>query len=89
VRINNVMIGYTVPAKALGRQKVFTSCRIFLNAQNPVTWKKYDGFTAELPGTPVSNGATPVGTPSPTNAGIELGTYPTTRTFAAGINLGI
>jgi TonB-dependent starch-binding outer membrane protein SusC len=77
VRINNVLLGYTVPAKALSRQKVFTSCRIFLNAQNPLTWKKYSGFSSELPGT------------SPTNAGIELGTYPTTRTFAVGINLGV
>lgn len=77
VRINNVLLGYTVPAKALSRQKVFTSCRLFLNAQNPLTWKKYGGFSSELPGT------------QPTNAGIELGTYPTTRTFAAGINLGI
>jgi TonB-dependent starch-binding outer membrane protein SusC len=77
IRINNVLLGYTVPVKALSRQKVFTSCRIFLNAQNPLTWKKYDGFSSELPGS------------SPTNAGIELGSYPTTRTFAAGLNLGI
>jgi hypothetical protein len=56
---------------------VFTSCRIFLNAQNPLTWKKYNGFSSELPGS------------SPTNAGIELGTYPTIRTFAVGINLGV
>jgi hypothetical protein len=60
----------------LAKQKVVTSCRIFIDAQNPVTLKKYGGFSSELPGS------------SPTNAGIELGTYPTTRTFAAGINLG-
>jgi TonB-linked SusC/RagA family outer membrane protein len=77
VRVNNVLLGYTVPAKTLSRQKVFTSCRVFLNAQNPLTWKKYGGFSSELPGS------------SPTNAGIELGTYPTTRTFAVGINLGV
>jgi len=77
VRVNNVLLGYTVPTKALSRQKVFTSCRIFLNAQNPLTWKKYGGFSSELPGS------------QPTNAGIELGSYPTTRTFAAGVNLGI
>jgi len=76
-RINNIMVGYTVPPKALNRQKVFTSCRVFLNAQNPVTYKKYGGFSSELPGS------------APTNAGIELGTYPTIRTFAAGLNLGI
>jgi TonB-linked SusC/RagA family outer membrane protein len=76
VRINNATLGYTVQQKVLDRQKVITSCRIFIDAQNPVTLKKYKGFSSELPGS------------SPTNAGIELGTYPTTRIFAAGINLG-
>ncbi len=76
VRINNVTLGYTVQPNVLARQKVITSMRVFVDAQNPVTLKKYGGFSSELPGS------------SPTNAGIELGTYPTTRTFAAGINLG-
>jgi TonB-dependent starch-binding outer membrane protein SusC len=76
VRINNATLGYTVQSNVLSRQKVITSCRIFIDAQNPVTLKKYGGFSSELPGS------------STTNAGIELGTYPTTRIFAAGINLG-
>jgi len=77
VRINNITIGYTFPQRILKRQKVFSDCRIFLNAQNPVTLKKYDGFSSELPGS------------STTNAGIELGTYPTIRTFALGVNLSL
>ncbi|HUZ57941.1 MAG TPA: TonB-dependent receptor [Hanamia sp.] len=77
VRINNITIGYTFPQRILKRQKVFSDCRIFLNAQNPVTFKKYDGFSSELPGS------------SSTNAGIELGTYPTVRTFALGVNLSL
>lgn len=76
VRINNITLGYTLSSKTLGQQKVISSCRIFLNAQNPITLKKYDGFSSELPGS------------EPTNAGIELGTYPTTRTFAFGVNVG-
>jgi TonB-dependent starch-binding outer membrane protein SusC len=76
VRINNATLGYTLSQNVLAKQKVLTSCRIFVDAQNPVTLKKYGGFSSELPGS------------SPTNAGIELGTYPTTRTFAAGISLG-
>jgi TonB-linked SusC/RagA family outer membrane protein len=76
VRINNITLGYTLPKQILDRQKVITTFRIFLNAQNPVTLKKYDGFSSELPGS------------SATNAGIELNTYPTIRTFAAGVNLG-
>ncbi len=77
VRINNVSLGYSLPAKMLQNQKVISSFRIFVNAQNPLTLKKYSGFSAELPGS------------SPTNAGIELSTYPTTRTFAVGLNLGL
>jgi TonB-dependent starch-binding outer membrane protein SusC len=76
-RINNITLGYNLLGKILNRQKVITTCRIFLNAQNPVTLKKYNGFSSELPGS------------SPTNSGIELGTYPTTRTFAFGVNLGL
>lgn len=77
VRINNITLGYSIDAKTISKQHVISSCRIFLTAQNPVTWKKYDGFSSELPGSSV------------TNAGIELGTYPTTRTFAVGLNLGL
>jgi len=76
-RINNVTIGYNLPPKILQKQKVITSLRVFVTSQNPLTIKSYSGFTSELPGT------------TPTNAGIELSTYPTTKTFAAGISLGL
>ncbi len=76
-RINNVSLGYTIPHRVLDKQKVITSLRVFVNTQNPITVKKYKGFSSELPGSSV------------TNAGIELGTYPTTRTFAFGVNLGL
>jgi len=77
VRINNITLGYNLPSAMINRLKVISSFRIFLNAQNPVTLKKYKGFSSELPGS------------TATNAGIELGTYPTTRTFAFGVNLGL
>jgi TonB-dependent starch-binding outer membrane protein SusC len=76
-RINNITLGYTLPPKILRGQKVISSARLFLNAQNPVTVKKYSGFSSELPGS------------SATNSGIELSTYPTVRTFAAGLNIGL
>jgi TonB-linked SusC/RagA family outer membrane protein len=77
VRINNITLGYSFPPAMLNRQKIMRSCRVFFNAQNPVTLKKYSGFSSELPGS------------SATNAGIELSTYPTIRTFALGVNVGI
>lgn len=74
VRLNNVTIGYTFPSPLLSRYKI-SSFRIYATSQNLYTYKKYSGFTAELPG-------------GPTNAGIESSTYPTTRTVAAGVNIG-
>lgn len=74
-RINNVTIGYNIPEASLKNLRM-TSFRIFLTSQNLWTGKKFSGFTPELPGS------------SPLNAGIELNAYPTTRTFALGVNVG-
>ena len=74
IRINNVTIGYTFPSTRLEKVRI-SSLRIFLTSQNLFTYKKYSGFTAELPGDPISSG-------------IELSAYPTTRTVAAGLNVG-
>jgi len=74
IRLNNVTIGYTLPKRLLKKIKV-SNIRIFVTGQNVYTYKKYSGFTAELPG-------------NPTNAGIELNAYPTTKTFAMGLNVG-
>lgn len=72
-RINNITIGYTFPVESLSSLKI-SGLRVFVTAQNLFTYKKYSGFTAELPGTPL-------------NSGIELSAYPTTRTIAAGLNV--
>lgn len=74
LRLNNITLGYTVPGSILSRIKI-SSVRVFATSQNLFTIQKYSGFTAELPG-------------SPTGAGIELNAYPTTRTFAMGLNIG-
>jgi TonB-linked SusC/RagA family outer membrane protein len=73
-RINNITIGYTFPKGFLDRTHL-TNLRVFATSQNTFTLKKYSGFTSELPG-------------SPTDSGIELTTYPTTRTIAVGLNVG-
>lgn len=72
-RINNLTVGYTIPDGLLKKLKI-TSLRFFATSQNLFTLKKYSGFTAELSG-------------SPLDAGIELSSYPTTRTVALGLNL--
>jgi TonB-linked SusC/RagA family outer membrane protein len=74
VRINNVTLGYRLPATLAGKVKL-SNVRVFVTGQNVITFKKYSGFTAELPG-------------DPTKAGIELNAYPTARTIAVGLNVG-
>lgn len=73
-RINNLTIGYTLPADVLERIKI-RSFRIYATSQNLFTYKKFSGFTPELPGDVI-------------NSGIELSAYPTTRTVALGVNIG-
>ena len=74
IRLNNVTISYTLPKLLLQALKI-NNIRIFVTAQNAFTYKKYTGFTPELPG-------------NPTSSGIELNAYPTTKTFAVGLNVG-
>lgn len=71
-RINNITLGYTIPTE---RWKAgITKLRFFASAQNPVIFKKYSGFTPELPG-------------AATRAGLELGIYPVSSTYLCGVNL--
>lgn len=74
-RINNLTLGYTLPVNMLSKIKM-QSLRIYVTAQNVATFTKYSGFTPEI-----STGGTLA-------AGIESAIYPTTRTFAFGINVG-
>ena len=81
-RINNLTVGYTIADAILSKYKI-TKLRVYATVQNLATFTRYSGFTPELfnPG----DGSHIAG--SPLNAGIELNSYPSTRTFAFGINL--
>ncbi|WP_229201871.1 SusC/RagA family TonB-linked outer membrane protein [Arsenicibacter rosenii] len=74
VRLNNLTLGYTVPSSVLSKVKIQTA-RLYVTSQNLFTAKKFSGFSPELQGGPLESG-------------IELNAYPTTRTFAVGLNLG-
>ncbi len=78
-RIRNIQIGYTIPSAALqhiGIEKL----RVFINAQNPVIFTKYTGFSPELAG-----GIAPAG--SPGNIGIDNNVYPISAIYNFGVNL--
>ncbi|WP_295116795.1 TonB-dependent receptor [uncultured Chitinophaga sp.] len=72
-RLNNVTLGYTLPKAMLERMKM-TTLRFYLTSQNLFTVKRFSGFSPELPA-------------SPLESGIELNAYPTTRTYAFGVNV--
>ena len=74
IRLNNVTLGYMFPQK-ITKKIGLNSLRVFVTAQNILTYKEYSGFTAEIPG-------------DPTNSGIELNAYPTNKTIAGGISVG-
>lgn len=73
-RINNLTIGYTLADNILSKYKI-SKLRLYVTAQNLVTFTNYSGFSPEVPSV------------NPLNAGIELNSYPSTRTFAFGVNL--
>jgi hypothetical protein len=79
-RINNLTIGYKLPTGSISRFGL-ENVRVFVTAQNLATFTKYSGFTPEL--IPVDQ----TDNPGTLNAGIEQGVYPTTRTWAFGLNL--
>lgn len=79
LRLNNLSLGYTIPSELLKRANI-SRLRIFATSQNLFTAKRYSGFSPELQG--LSDNTSNI-----LGSGIELGTYPTVRTFSFGVNL--
>ena len=76
MRVRNVVLGYSFPAAAIQKTKVFKSVRLYLSAQNLFTFTKYPGFDPEI------------GSSNPLFSGVDTGIYPQPRTFIAGVNVG-
>ncbi|WP_324675492.1 TonB-dependent receptor [Hymenobacter sp. GOD-10R] len=79
LRLKNLQLGYTFGEKVLAPVKV-SSVRLFVSVQNLLTFTKYTGLDPEQ-GTnsnSLGDGVRAVG--------IDFGTYPSARTFTAGIN---
>lgn len=87
-RLNNITLGYTLP-KSLMEKIKFERIRIYLTSQNLFTVKQFSGFSPEMiSSNPRSNGfISTQNSASPLEAGIELQPYPTTRTYAVGLNV--
>ncbi|NPD81503.1 TonB-dependent receptor [Prevotella sp. PINT] len=72
-RIKNISIGYTLPQN-ITRKFFIDRLRVYVQADNLVTWTKYWGFDPEI-----SSGAT--------SLGVDRGVYPQARTWTIGVNV--
>lgn len=73
LRMKSLQLGYSLPKKMINKlylQKI----RIYMSAENLLTFTKYDGFDPEI----ASGG---------TSLGIDMGCYPQARTFSLGANI--
>ncbi|MFN8255313.1 MAG: TonB-dependent receptor [Bacteroidales bacterium] len=73
VRLRNLSLGYTLPTN-LSKVAKISKIRIYIAAENLLTFTKYKGFDPEIGGGPFS-------------LGIDHGVYPQARTFLGGLSI--
>ncbi|MGA9639462.1 TonB-dependent receptor [Flavobacterium sp.] len=78
LRLKNIQIGYTLP-KSIIEKIALTNFRIYVAAQNLLTFTKYDGLDPEVGIDDTMN--------SPLDLGIDRGRYPSTRTISLGLDV--
>lgn len=76
LRLRTLQLGYSLPTKVIGKVKA-SGARIYVSADNILTWTRYTGFNPEM--------GDLYG--SPLNAGVDMASYPTPRVFTIGCNL--
>ena len=74
LRLKSAQVGYTLPAHLTNRISV-QKLRVYVSADNLLTFTKYDGFDPEI----ASGGYTTIG--------IDRGIYPQARTISVGANI--
>lgn len=75
LKLSNITLGYTFPAKVIGKTGL-SRLRLYATGTNLLTWTKYSGFDPEV--STMGNGLTP---------GVDFGAYPKSRSFVVGINV--
>ncbi len=83
-RLRNVTLGYNLQ-NAL-KWKGLSALRIYVTAQNALTFTKYPGLDPEIQAN--ANDTRGLGLSSDLAVGIDWGTVPAPRTIIAGINIG-
>ncbi len=83
IRIKNVTLGYSLPAKWLRTTRVLKMVRLQAGVQNLATFTKYKGFDPEI-GTYVGKN---VGGADRIFQGVDAGRYPLTRVYTFSLNV--
>jgi hypothetical protein len=74
LRVRNITFGYNITSKILGSvSKYISNIRVYVDAQNPLTFTKFEGFDPEV----VTGGGYKGGKAE----------YPQTRTYTAGVKV--
>lgn len=81
LRLKNITVGYTLPVKWTGKAFI-RKIRLYVSAENLVTFTKYDGFDPEISAGTVNSTTGLTG-----SMGIDRGIYPQARTFYFGANV--
>lgn len=74
LRLKNIQLGYTLP-KSVTQRFFVNNLRVYVAAENLITFTKYAGYDPEI-----SSGGT--------SLGVDYGVYPQSRTFTVGVNVG-
>ncbi|RAV28622.1 SusC/RagA family TonB-linked outer membrane protein [Sinomicrobium soli] len=76
LRLKTLQLGYNIPSGIIDRLGL-SNARIFINAQNLVTWTNYTGLDPEVSRYGSDN----------INQGFDSGAYPNTMTITTGVNI--
>lgn len=76
LRLKTLTLGYNLPDKILSKLR-FKRARVYVTAQNWITWTNYTGFDPEVS----TNGQDAL------NSGFDFGSYPGTKSFQGGVSL--
>jgi TonB-linked SusC/RagA family outer membrane protein len=77
LRIQNLSLGYRLPARILKHLKIVNNLKVYASVQNVATFTKYTGLDPEI-GSYDQDALL---------SGVDNGRYPTPRTFTFGVNL--
>lgn len=75
VRLRNIEIGYNLPSSTLKRVG-FESVRVYVSAQNLLTFTNYSGLDPDVPGQGIGE------------QGFDAGNWPASRIFSIGLQCG-